>query len=256
MAFAHMDTPSTAGFARVTTGTGATHAEGIIDRDGNVVIPPRTDMLVNNITGARALVQRGRAFLFIDLDSPGLDPALLDTEAGYSYAEPFASGRALVHLEDAIFYIDTAGQRLFGTTYTHAESFHHDRALVFLGERKHIIDPEGRIVAELPYDQVNPYSPWCWQVTNVKGDVYLSGFVDLNGKETVPLIYDDVLYFDPEEDRTRAGIKDKFGYLDAYGNAVIPVQYDYAEIFRKGKARVAINGRDFFIDRNGNEVPE
>jgi hypothetical protein len=34
------------------------------------------------------------------------------------------------------------------------------------------------------------------------------------------------------------------------------VQYEYAEVFDKGKARVQLNGRQFFIDRDGKEVPE
>jgi hypothetical protein len=95
-----------------------------------------------------------------------------------------------------------------------------------------------------------------WQVTRVKGDVYWSGFVDLQGKEVVPLIYDEMGYFQPEVRRTRAGIKEKFGYLDELGNVAIPSQYEYAEIFDKGKARVMLNGRDFFIDPDGKEVPE
>ncbi|MEO8067840.1 MAG: WG repeat-containing protein [Flavobacteriales bacterium] len=251
-----VDSPSTAGFAKVSTRLGEHYAEGIVDGTGKEVIPPRTDILVKDITGARALVQRERDFLFIDLDQPGLDPSLLNTEKGYQYAEPFSCGRAMVRMNDTYYFIDTLGNLLFDESYDHAESFHHDRALVFNGERKRIIDTEGRVVKDLPYDQVNPYSPWCWQVTRIKGDVYLSGFVDPDGKETVPLIYDDMLYYDPEENRTRAGIGGKYGYLDAYGQVAIPVQFEYAEIFNKGKARVALNGRQYFIDHEGKEVEE
>ena len=80
--------------------------------------------------------------------------------------------------------------------------------------------------------------------------------MDLDGKEVVPLIYDDMLYYDPEENRTRAGINGKYGYLNELGEVAIPVQFEYAEIFDKGKARVMLNGRQYFIDHNGKELAE
>jgi hypothetical protein len=51
--------------------------------------------------------------------------------------------------------------------------------------------------------------------------------------------------------RIRVGKGDKYGFLDEHAREVIPVQYEYAEIFDKGKARVMLNGREFFIDPNG-----
>ena len=34
------------------------------------------------------------------------------------------------------------------------------------------------------------------------------------------------------------------------------IHYEYVEIFDKGKASVMLNGRQFFIDPDGKEVPE
>ena len=98
------------GFAKVNVGEGSDYAEGIIDGKGNEVIAPRTDMLVNDITGAQALVQRGREFLFVDLDLGLVDADALSTEKGYQYAEPFRCGRAMVQVDDRWFYIDSLGR--------------------------------------------------------------------------------------------------------------------------------------------------
>ena len=50
--------------------------------------------------------------------------------------------------------------------------------------------------------------------------------------------------------------KGVYGYDDDSGNVIIPLQYDYAEISDEGKARVRRNGRFFFIDPNGKEMPQ
>ena len=164
--------------------------------------------------------------------------------------------RAMVQMDDRRFYIDSDGNHLFGANCDHAETFHHDRAMVMVGEKYRIIDTQGKTVVLMNYDQVNPQSPWCWQVTRIKGDIHWSGFVDLNGKELTPLVYDEVGYYDPEVERIRVGKGDKYGFLDEHAREVIPVVYEYAEIFDKGKARVILNGREFFIDPDGKELAE
>lgn len=244
------------GFAKVTAGEGATHAEGIIDMKGAEIIPPLTTILIDDITASTALVRNGRLFQLIELANGPIDTALFSKAWGFEYAEPFRCGRAMVKLDDRWFYIDTTGTNPFGVTFDFAETFHHDRAMVKEGERYRIIDTDGKTIASMPYDQVSPQSPWCWQVTRIDGDVYWSGFVGLDGKEITPLIYDEVGYYDPEVERIRVGKGDKYGFLDARALEVIPVVYEYAEIFDKGKARVMLNGRQFFIDPDGKEVVE
>lgn len=256
MKYAKVDTQNTEGFAKVSQGEGASYAEGIIDAQGVEIIPPMTSILVNDITGSTALVQNGRLFQFVDLANGPVDTTMFRKAWGFEYAEPFRCGLAMVKLDDRWFYIDTMGTNPFGTTFDFAETFHHERALVKNGELYHIIDTRGKTVASLPYDQVSPQSPWCWQVTRIKGDVYWSGFVDLSGKEITPLFYDEVGYYDPEVKRIRVGKGEKYGFLDELAHMVIPIIYEYAEIFDHGKARVMLNGRAFFIDPNGKEVPE
>ncbi len=256
MTYAKVHPPNAEGFAKVSRGEGETYAEGIIDSAGTEIIPPLTSILIDDITGSTALVRNGREHLFVDLGKGPVDTALFNTEKGYQYAEPFRCGRAMVQVDDRWFYIDADANRLFDADFDFAETFHYDRAMVKEGERYRIIDTEGRTVAKMPYDQVNAQSPWRWQVTNIKGGVYWSGFVDLDGKEVVPLIYDEVGYYDPEVKRLRVGKGDKYGFLNELAEVVIPVVYEYAEIFDKGKARVMLNGRQLFIDPDGKEVAE
>ncbi|MCO5248406.1 MAG: WG repeat-containing protein [Chitinophagales bacterium] len=85
------------------------------------------------------------------------------------------------------------------------------------------------------------------------------GFIDTTGKEVIPLKYDDAGNF--SEGLVVVGIfKEKGasaknrGYLDKTGREVIPLKYDVTNAFKNGKAKVSLNGREFYIDKTGKEV--
>ena len=244
------------GFAKITIREGEHYLEGIVDAQGNEVVQASSSMLVNDITGNLALVQVERKFLFVPLENGYVSLEDLASVEGFQYAEPYRCGLAMVSVNDARFYIDANFEKAFDSVFEFAESFHHDRALVKDDGRYRIIDLAGKTVSDLSYDQVNPQSPWCWQVTKIEDERYRSGFVDLNGNLTTELIYDAVGYYDPAVERIWVSCNDRYGFLDERAKVAIPVKYDYAEPFDRGKARVVFNGRTFFIDPVGMEVPE
>ena len=86
--------------------------------------------------------------------------------------------------------------------------------------------------------------------------VYRSGFEDLNGHLITDLIYDEVGYFAPEVKRIRVGCNKRYGFPDEHAKIVMPVKYEYAKSFDRGKARVVLDGRTFFINPDGMEVPK
>ena len=244
------------GFAQITIRERDNHQEGIVDAQSNEVVQPSSSMLVNNISGHLALVQLERTFLFVRLDQGFVSTVDLDRLEGFQYAEPYQCGLALVSVNDAWFYIDANFEKAFGGDFEFAESFHHDRALLKDDGRYRIIDTRGETIAELNYDQVNPQSPWCWQVTKIEKEQYRSGFVDLNGEPITELIYDYVGYYDPAVNRIPVVRNERHGFLDEHAKVVIAVKYDDAEVFDRGKAKVVLNGRTFFINPEGMEVPE
>lgn len=251
-----IDPPNELAFSKINFRRGDDYFEGIVDVQGNEVIRPSSKLLVNDITGNLALVQFERKFLFVPLDNGTLSLEDLASVEGFQYAEPYRCGLAMVSVNDARFYIDANFEKAFDTVFEFAESFHHDRALVKDDGRFRIIDTTGKTVADMPFDQVNPQSPWCWQVTKIEDERYRSGFVDLNGNLITQLIYDDVGNYDPAVERIWVSSNKLHGFLDEHAKVAIPVKYEYAEPFDRGKARVALNGRTFFINPIGMEVPE
>ena len=251
-----VDKPNESGFAKICIRNGDIYQEGIVDAEGNEVVQPRSRMGVNDITGNLALLLVENKFLFVPLDQGFVSSKDLDEVNGFQYAEPYSCGLALVSVDDRRFYLDANFEKAFDMDFEFAESFHHDRAWVKEDDRHRIIDTQGKTVAELNYDQVSPQSPRCWQVIKIENKNYLSGFVDLNGNLITELIYDEVGYYDRDVKRIRVGVNDQYGFLDENAKVVIPVKYEYAEPFDRGKARVMLNGRTFFIDPDGMEVAE
>jgi hypothetical protein len=251
-----LDPPNDLGFSKINFRRGDDYFEGIVDVQGNEVIRPSSKLLVNDITGNLALVQFERKFLFVPLDNGTVSLEDLASVEGFQFAEPYRCGLAMVSVNDARFYLDANFEKAFDLVFEFAESFHHDRALVKDEGRFRIIDLAGKTVSDLSYDQVNPQSPWCWQVTKSDRENYVSGFVDLDGKLITELIYDDVGYYDLAVERIWVSSNKRYGFLDEHAKVAIPVKYEYAEPFDRGKARVALNGRTFFINPVGMEVPE
>ncbi len=93
-------------------------------------------------------------------------------------------------------------------------------------------------------------------MTIIDDEKYRSGFVDLNGKLITELIYDYVGYYDPAVRRIPVVMNDRHGFVDEHSKVVIPVKYEYAEVFDGSKAKVVLDGRTFFINPEGAEVPE
>lgn len=95
------------------------------------------------------------------------------------------------------------------------------------------------------------------------------GFIDSTFKEVVPFKYDAVAFFSDGLASVNLGGKyyhydadygftgGKWGFIDKTGNVVIPLVYDEIESgygFENGKAKVKLNEREFYIDKNGNEI--
>ncbi len=251
-----IDNPNEKGFARISIRDGNIFKEGIVDSNGNDVVQSSSSMIVDDIADSLALVRFKRKALFVRLDDGYVSSEDLDSIDGFQHAEPFSCGLAMVMVNDVRFYLDSKFEKAFDLDFNFAESFHQDRAYVKVGDQHRIIDTRGDTVADLDYDEVNLQSPFCWQVTKIEQEKYLSGFVDLNGKLIANLIYDSVGRYDPEVKRIRVSRNGLHGFLDEYAKVAIPVLYEYAEPFAKGKARVAVDGRIFFINTDGVEVPE
>ena len=98
------------------------------------------------------------------------------------------------------------------------------------------------------YDNIDQFNDGVFVV--LKDNKY--GFVDINGKEVVPCIYDCVYSF--SEGLAKVQLHGKYGCIDTKGKEVIPCIYDYADSFSEGLAKVQLNGKWGYIDTKGEKV--
>ena len=114
-------------------------------------------------------------------------------------------------------------------------------------DRVGFVDREGRtLLAKLPYDFAG--ERWREGLLPVRtGNRW--GFIDRQGREVIPLRYDEVSVV--SEGLVRSRLDGKWGFVDATGKVAVPFTYDDAGDFDSGLACVKVGDRSGFIDRTG-----
>lgn len=81
------------------------------------------------------------------------------------------------------------------------------------------------------------------------------GLIDLKGNEVVPFEYDnDLMYFEDGLAVVKKG--EKFGYVDLTGKVVIEIKYDEVEDVSNGKLKVRMGEEWICLDKEGNRIQE
>ena len=78
------------------------------------------------------------------------------------------------------------------------------------------------------------------------------GFIEDMGKSIIPCRFEYVSHF--HEGLALYKENGLSGFIDKNGNIVIPAKYEHTEhIFTNGILKVRLDGKEFWIDRNGRE---
>ena len=86
-----------------------------------------------------------------------------------------------------------------------------------------------------------------------KGDSW--GFIDATGNIVIPMNYTNARCFSGGLAPV-CNSKAQWGYIDKQGKMVIPYQFGYADRFREGIAKVMKSGKWVYIDPSGKVVKE
>ena len=254
------------GLAAVSTGE--RDGAGFIDKTGKEVIPLQFDG-ASDFSEGLAAVWRSEKIGFIDKIGSLVIPFT------YDFVYPFSDGLALVMIGDSFsmrgdwFFINKSGEKVIQISgqYDNAHSFSDGLAAVWRGGKVGVIDKTGKeIVAPNKYDGIgDPFRPTFGDLGYVDGMalVWVSvsendrkfGYIDTNGREVVPLIYDWAKDFSDgmaavgvgiERDEWGYYVKYKYGAIDKTGREVIPLIYEYVGPFSDG-VTVTVQG-DYYLD--------
>lgn len=141
--------------------------------------------------------------------------------AKYSYIDKFYNNRALVKVNGKWGYIDENNVEVITPQYDDAFPFYEENfAIVKLNEQWSGIDKNGVAILQYEYEEFEPF-------------------------------YNDYFY----GPAFRIKNNGKYGYIDAYGDVVIPLVYDYISDFEIGfEVIVGLNGKYGVYDVNEGEI--
>ncbi|HEY6188648.1 MAG TPA: WG repeat-containing protein [Pyrinomonadaceae bacterium] len=236
---------------------------GFIDKTGAEIIPLKYDaaqtgkgvfMLQDaNADGERLLnVMLNGKWGYIDRAGREVVPFK------YDVADSFIEGLAGVTLNKKFGFINKTGTEVIPLKYDGGSYFHEGMTSVSLNNKYGFIDRNGKEITPLVYEKVGSGG-----FENGLAAVRLDGkwgFIDKTGNHVIPPRFDGSEKSDTGpifyEGLAVAAIDKKYGCIDTTGKEVVPFKYDTSPIFIGDLIRVMLNGKTFYIDRNGTEYYE
>lgn len=234
---------------------------GYTDLDGNLVIP----LQFYNA----GLFHQGRAPVAIVVDSFFLQCSFIDTLGNllfppiFENVMPFDDGIAPVRRYEKWGLIDTLGNEIVNTRYEILTI--PEQGIFFAGDDNGLAlfklssNRSGFSTSQLTPPVYMPYttvSEGRIGVSRINNGLY--GFLDLNGNEVVPCIYDEIGRFHLGRALVR---KDTlYGIIDTLGRTILPLRYHLTTpkgehyVYHDSLALVELNGLHGYADLNGNIV--
>lgn len=138
--------------------------------------------------------------------------------------------------------------------------FHEGRAWFCKNEKFGFVDKMGNMIVPAKYDDVADFKEGrAWVANRGEDDQYRCGYIDLEGKEVIPIKYkvssvegankisfsEGLAAVPMRTDNYDSPI---YGYIDKMGNEVIPAKFSIAGDFKNGIASVDL---DKYIDKTG-----
>ena len=230
---------------------------GFINANAETIIPFQFDE-ARSFSSGLAAVRKKDKWGYVDTKGKIVFPFEFDV------AESFSRGGAWVAKPTEKYFSRK------GKLYDEAIGFYKAASIVRIGKKYGIIDTSGNEVIAPAFTDIQAITQHSFRLNmdgreavldssfQLQNAIYPEqvkkkfGFVDLYGKTVVKPKYDSADSHD--EYFFIVSIKKKFGLVDLKGKEIVPCKYDYIDFFLDGKASVLLNGKEFFINREGKEL--
>ncbi len=168
----------------------------------------------------------------------------------YEEVAPLSEAMRAVGLNGFWGYVDSEGREVVPLRYDWADDFREGRAVVRLDDNFALLDKEGTEVLPAVFESMDWFPEYGVVQVAYDGKV---GLYDRDGHEILPMYYDWLGPMGPLVLVRREGL---CGYIRPNGELAIPLQYEDAYDFdQQGKALVCLQGRSYYIDMEGHELP-
>jgi hypothetical protein len=205
----------------------------------------------------------------------------------YDWVGTFSDNRAAVRLGGLYGFVDEDGREVVKPQYRVVDDYQFGFAQVDVDGKSGLIDRDGRMVVEPKYGFIRATAPDRFRVSEVRrlggwkggedfssmqaestpsGGLVVSplfesafpvGVIDMSGQWIEPLRMSWTPSFDKDDPSIRWVQKDKlWGLARADGSWLIEPKFQQVDSLIDGLARVTLNGKTGFINRNGSFVIE
>lgn len=242
--------------------------QGIIDKNGEIIVPVQYDNIHYYSNG---IFIEGYASVGIINDNGSYSFGYVNEKGQvsiplkYSEVTPFSHGVACVSIRnsDGSFrsgLIDHEGKILLPFEYNSiAWSGEEELAIVDKNGTEYIVNSYGQKIADLPSKNYDGFTAFSEGLAWVSKD-YKCGYIDVSGKEVIPMIYDYVwgdtrdLRRNFENGVAPARISGKHGYIDVDGNEIIPIIHEASGAVSEDVVCLKLNGKWAYYDIWGNQI--
>lgn len=215
---------------------------GYIDQTGEEIIPCIYNRS-NRFCGDLAMVNLDGRWGYIDKTGKEVISCKYDNIYSIYDGTPVHPSLKKVELDGKYGLIDKIERKeIVPCTYREIHDFHEDLAMVNLDGKWGYIDKTGKTVVCPRYDYIGSFHNGLAVVKYNKKEYFgFNSFMLLaimsreSGKKLKEILW---------------------GYVDKTGKEVIPCQYDSAKNFKDGLAKVELDGKSFYINRNGEKVKD
>ena len=180
----------------------------------------------------------------------------------------FHEGLSLVRIGEVFGYIDINGMYAITPKFVSAGDFHNGYAKVMYKGKWGYINKSGQYIVKPQFDEAFDFHYGLARISIRDSATLKYGYIDTTGKIVIPAQFDIACDFNRGMARVGVNIenitanrnyveKDKYrrkfvwGYIDRTGKYKIKPQFDIAEEFSEGLARVSIHGKIGYIDTTG-----
>ncbi len=195
----------------------------------------------------------------------------------YTKAFPFINGLAVCCSGNKYGVIDKTGNIVIPFQYNFLKSDISGKGFIFESDdsKQGFIDNSGQIIIEPKYYMIGGFYEDITWVCTEDGNPDKFAYIDITGKEIVPLKYDGVDDFagnyagnfsegmcsvsvDSFSGMAHSGMANpyigKWGYINTSGEEVVPLIYEFTGEFKQGYAPVKKDDKLGFIDKTGKLV--
>ncbi|MGP1612778.1 MAG: WG repeat-containing protein [Catonella sp.] len=183
-------------------------------------------------------------------------------EVKYDLIGKFYEGLAVAVIDNKKFYIDKNGKDVLELKYNYVEDLENGLTLVRDDDLYGCIDREGKEVIPIKYDNIGEFVDGQAKAeregkkvyVNYKGDEIEKTPFIFKGKGYVHDFNNGVALVN--DNLSKYGLENRYGYIDEKGKVITPFEYDYAEDFKDGLAIVHIWPDYYYINTKGKKISE